>query len=201
MLHFLGWLLRWESPAHCGQCSLELVILSVIREQAEQAIKSKPASSSLRSLHQFLSWVPALTSVDDGLQTVIWNKPFLSQVALVLMSCLTIDFGPKCKGIRSQSLWIIPDSVYEGLISFMNHRARRWVIPLSVLCKYNVFHKAASYKNISILELVPMQKVYIGKINYVRRKQWLSFWWPHLSWEKVVSVSSATKKYCTNIVS
>lgn len=111
------------------------------------------------------------------------------------MSYLTIDFGPKYEGIQSQSLHILPVTLYEGLIiSFMNHRPGKWAVPLTVLRKYIVFRKATSYKNILILELA---KFYIGKINFGRRKQWLSFWWLHLNWEKVVSVSSATKKYCT----
>ena len=53
-----------------------LVVLSSIRKQAEQAMRSKPVSSTppwslLQVLPlRFLPCIPILTSLDDGLQAV-----------------------------------------------------------------------------------------------------------------------------------
>lgn len=39
--HFLDWWVIWEDPAHCG-----MLVLSAIRKQTEQALESKPVSST-----------------------------------------------------------------------------------------------------------------------------------------------------------
>ena len=69
-----------------------LVVLSSLRKQAEQAMRSKPVSSTPPwSLHQLLPlgscpvWVPVLTSFSDEQWGI--TKPFLSRLALVMVFC------------------------------------------------------------------------------------------------------------------
>ena len=40
----------WEGPAHCGWGTSGLVVLGSIRKQTEQAMRSKPVSSTLHGL-------------------------------------------------------------------------------------------------------------------------------------------------------
>ena len=71
---FLDWWLTWASGANP-----ELVMLDAIRKQAEQAVGHKPVIS-MHSVFasvpasMFPAWVPALTSLDDELKAIRWNK-------------------------------------------------------------------------------------------------------------------------------
>ena len=43
-----------EGPAHCGQCDLGLVVLGVIRKQAEYTIKSTVNNTDSQTLKELL---------------------------------------------------------------------------------------------------------------------------------------------------
>lgn len=50
MVHFLGWGLLLEGPSCGGWCTLGLMVLGAKGEQAEQAIRSRPASKKCSPL-------------------------------------------------------------------------------------------------------------------------------------------------------
>lgn len=57
-----------EGPSSLCGAACGLVVLGAVRKQAEESMRSKPVNSSaLWSLHQLLSWIPALTFLDDEL--------------------------------------------------------------------------------------------------------------------------------------
>ena len=71
-----------------GEDTRGLVVLSSVRKQAEQAVKSKPVSNQCSSMasasvpaSRFLPWVPALMFLDDVLQTIRRNKLLLVMVS------------------------------------------------------------------------------------------------------------------------
>lgn len=91
-----------------GGTKLELVILGAIRKQAEKVTRSKPASSTPPwPLYQFLPWVPALSSLNDSLHTVRWNKAFLLKLL-----CSMVFLSPAIESLRQYISW---DSIFQIL--------------------------------------------------------------------------------------
>jgi hypothetical protein len=81
-----NWCGRAQSTV--GGAIPKYVGLSYIRKVPEQAMKNKLASSVPPwALAQFLSWVPILASLADGLQPISQiNKPFPPKVLLAMCS-------------------------------------------------------------------------------------------------------------------
>jgi hypothetical protein len=94
--HFLRQWLLVKGPAHYGWYLPGLMVLGSIREQAEQAMRSKPVSSILHGLFisscllsgSFPAWVLVLISFDDGLWCGSINWIILFFFGLLWSGCL-----------------------------------------------------------------------------------------------------------------
>lgn len=86
VVHFLGWWIVGEGPAPCRQCHPWAVSPGCCKEAGWVSHGEKVIISTLHGFwisprHTSLApWVPALTSLEDGLHTVRWNNPLFSRV-------------------------------------------------------------------------------------------------------------------------
>lgn len=114
--YFLHLWWMWECPDHCGWCQPWGEWFWTCRtKQAGKDMGSKPVRSTppLASApaSRLLPWIPpAPTSLNDRLQAIGWDKPFCSQVILVMV-IITANRNPNSDYALQQLWW--PGMLYR----------------------------------------------------------------------------------------